>query len=114
MGVAHGESIIPILNRCIDLFHQQGLPIFATRDWAPHRSLLVPDSGRTLATALHRGDGGRATALDDRGLEAIVLVDAVRAIDAQRSDGERTRAELRGRGVELRCAAEICGAVPGA
>ena len=33
LGIAHGESIIPILNHCIDAVYQQGLPIFATRDW---------------------------------------------------------------------------------
>jgi nicotinamidase/pyrazinamidase len=52
----------------------------------------------------------RATALDalDRGLEVIVLSDAVRAVDAQPGDGERALGELRTRGALLRHADEVC------
>jgi nicotinamidase/pyrazinamidase len=35
LAVPAGNEIIPVLNRYIALFHAQGLPIFATRDWHP-------------------------------------------------------------------------------
>lgn len=45
----------------------------------------------------------RATALDAlaAGFAVVVLADAVRAVDVQPGDGERSLAELRARGVEL-------------
>jgi nicotinamidase/pyrazinamidase len=35
LGVAHGEEVVPALNRYLDLFHKQTLPVYATRDWHP-------------------------------------------------------------------------------
>jgi nicotinamidase/pyrazinamidase len=35
LGVPHGDEVIPVLNRYIDLFLTKGLPIIATRDWHP-------------------------------------------------------------------------------
>jgi nicotinamidase/pyrazinamidase len=35
LGVPGGDEVIPVLNRYIALFHERGLPIFATRDWHP-------------------------------------------------------------------------------
>ena len=35
LAVPHGDEVIPILNRYINLFHSKELPIFATRDWHP-------------------------------------------------------------------------------
>lgn len=35
LAVPDGDQVVPVLNRCIELFQQQQLPIFATRDWHP-------------------------------------------------------------------------------
>jgi len=35
LGVAHGDEIIPALNRCIALFAAKNLPVYASRDWHP-------------------------------------------------------------------------------
>jgi nicotinamidase/pyrazinamidase len=35
LAVPDATKIIPVLNRYIALFHNKGLPIFATRDWHP-------------------------------------------------------------------------------
>jgi len=35
LAVPDGEAVIPILNRYLEHFSKQGLPIFATRDWHP-------------------------------------------------------------------------------
>jgi nicotinamidase/pyrazinamidase len=151
LGVAQCESTIPMLNRCIDVFRQQGLPIFATRDWHPadHCSFraaggpwpphcIAGTTGAEFAADLRLPPETRviskATSSDteayssfrgtDLGAELRasgckrVLIGGlatdycVRAVDAQRGDGERVLAELRARGVELRCAAEICRPEP--
>jgi nicotinamidase/pyrazinamidase len=35
LAVPHGDEVVPILNRYIELFQSRRLPIFATRDWHP-------------------------------------------------------------------------------
>jgi nicotinamidase/pyrazinamidase len=35
LAVAHGDTVVPALNRYLDVFHAHGLPIYATRDWHP-------------------------------------------------------------------------------
>jgi nicotinamidase/pyrazinamidase len=35
LGVQEGHKIIPILNRYIEFFEKENLPIFVTRDWHP-------------------------------------------------------------------------------
>lgn len=43
LGVAGGQAVIPVLNRCSDACMRHGLPIFASRDWHPpnHCSFLA-------------------------------------------------------------------------
>ncbi len=35
LAVPGGDAIIPVINRYIEIFRSEGLPIFATRDWHP-------------------------------------------------------------------------------
>ena len=35
LGVKRGDEIIPALNRCLALFSEKKLPVFASRDWHP-------------------------------------------------------------------------------
>ena len=35
LAVPNGDEVIPVVNDYINLFQQQNLPIFATRDWHP-------------------------------------------------------------------------------
>ncbi len=37
LAVPHGDEVVPALNRTIDAFIAQGLPVYATRDWHPQR-----------------------------------------------------------------------------
>ena len=37
LAVAGGDEVVPVLNRYVDAFQAQGLPVFATRDWHPLR-----------------------------------------------------------------------------
>ncbi|MEN6372007.1 MAG: isochorismatase family protein [Armatimonadota bacterium] len=36
LAVAEGDNVVSPLNRYIELFRDQGLPIYATRDWHPN------------------------------------------------------------------------------
>lgn len=35
LAVPMGDTIIPVINRYLKLFHDHGLPVFASRDWHP-------------------------------------------------------------------------------
>lgn len=35
LGVPDGDAVVPVMNRYMEQFRQQGLPIYATRDWHP-------------------------------------------------------------------------------
>jgi nicotinamidase/pyrazinamidase len=35
LAVAGGDTIIPLINRYVELFRQKDLPVYATRDWHP-------------------------------------------------------------------------------
>lgn len=45
LAVPHGDEVIPVLNRYLDLFEQRGLPIFATRDWHPENHCSFQQQG---------------------------------------------------------------------
>lgn len=35
LAVPDGDAVVPVLNRCIALFSEKQLPVFASRDWHP-------------------------------------------------------------------------------
>lgn len=35
LGVPDGDAVVPVMNRYMEQFRHQGLPIYATRDWHP-------------------------------------------------------------------------------
>jgi nicotinamidase/pyrazinamidase len=35
LGVPRGDEVVPVIGRYLRLFHERGLPIYATRDWHP-------------------------------------------------------------------------------
>jgi nicotinamidase/pyrazinamidase len=45
LGVAHGDEVVPALNRYIERFASRGLPVFATRDWHPENHCSFSDQG---------------------------------------------------------------------
>lgn len=161
LGVPDGDAVVPILNRYIERFRAQALPIAFTRDWHPpdHCSFLpqggpwpphcVADSpGAAFAAALdipaeahivskatcreadaysgfegtHLADwlrqrcvrrvfvGGLATdycvqaTVRDAlaaGFEAVVLADAIRAVEVQAGDGARALTAMQDAGARF-------------
>jgi nicotinamidase/pyrazinamidase len=45
LGVPEGDQVVPVLNRYIERFGNEGLPIFATRDWHPERTTHFTTQG---------------------------------------------------------------------
>jgi len=46
LAVAHGDEVVPPLNKLIDDFLNRGLPVFETRDWHPAKTKhFVPYGG---------------------------------------------------------------------
>src|SRR3989338_7587370 len=37
LAVPRGDEVVPVLNRYLQIFTTQNLPVYATRDWHPER-----------------------------------------------------------------------------
>jgi nicotinamidase/pyrazinamidase len=47
LAVPRGDEVVPVLNRAIERFRSQGLPVIATRDWHPDRHCSYAEQGGT-------------------------------------------------------------------
>ncbi len=45
LAVPHGNEVVPVLNRYIELFERRRLPIIATRDWHPKNHCSFKNEG---------------------------------------------------------------------
>ena len=45
LPIAHGDEVVPVLNRYIADFVRRGLPVFATRDWHPPNHCSFREQG---------------------------------------------------------------------
>jgi len=45
LAVPGGDEIVPVIKRYIELFHSNGLPVYATRDWHPKNHCLFEEQG---------------------------------------------------------------------
>ena len=45
LGIAEGDSIIPVLNKYIKIFSAVKLPVFASRDWHPKKTAHFKEFG---------------------------------------------------------------------
>lgn len=64
LAVPHGDEIIPVLNRYINLFHSKELPIFATRDWHPEKHCSFVEQGGPWPIHCVAGTSGAAFSPD--------------------------------------------------
>lgn len=60
LAVPEGDRIVPTVNRYIDLFRAAGLPVFATRDWHPERTIHFTDLGGKWPPHCIQGTRGAA------------------------------------------------------
>ena len=63
LAVPDGDAVVPVINQYLEIFHSQGLPIFATRDWHPsdHCSFQV-QGGIWPSHCVSDTDGARFSA----------------------------------------------------
>jgi nicotinamidase/pyrazinamidase len=73
LGVPDGDAVVPALNRYIELFAEQGLPIFASRDWHPADHCSFREQGGPWPSHCVAGTEGALFAPDLR-LPASVRV----------------------------------------
>lgn len=103
LAVAHGDEVVPVLNRYIALFSSRALPIVATRDWHPEDHCSFKAQGGIWPPHCVAGtDGARfapGLALPDK---AIVISKAdTRDRDAYSGfEGTDLAERLRGLGVQ--------------
>jgi len=45
LAVPHGDEVVPVLNRYLDIFAMQNLPVYATRDWHPEHHCSFREQG---------------------------------------------------------------------
>lgn len=45
LPVAGGDYVVPMLNKYIELFRAAGMPLFATRDWHPEKTIHFREFG---------------------------------------------------------------------
>jgi len=45
LAVPHGDEVVPVLNRYLDIFTARKLPVFATRDWHPEHHCSFRERG---------------------------------------------------------------------
>jgi nicotinamidase/pyrazinamidase len=102
LGVASGHEVVAPINHLIELFREQGLPIFASRDWHPQDHISFKDQGGPWPPHCVAGSPGAAftaeLAMPD---DAIVISKAdTAAVDAYSAfAGTTLAAQLRARGV---------------
>jgi nicotinamidase-related amidase len=60
LPVSAGDSVVPVLNRYIDLFWRSNAPIFATRDWHPENHLSFKERGGPWPPHCVQGTKGAA------------------------------------------------------
>ena len=74
LAVAHGDEVVPPLNKLIAEFLQRGNPVFKTRDWHPPKTKHFSDFGGTWPVHCVQGTKGaefHADLTDDARIQII-------------------------------------------
>jgi nicotinamidase/pyrazinamidase len=74
LAVAHGDEVVPPLNKLIAEFLQRGDPVFKTRDWHPPKTKHFADFGGTWPVHCVQGTKGaefHADLTDDPRIQII-------------------------------------------
>ncbi|WP_182988474.1 MULTISPECIES: nicotinamidase [unclassified Massilia] len=109
LGVPRGDEVIEPITRLINLFRQQGLPIYASRDWHPENHVSFAERGGPWPPHCVAGTAGAAFSdrLDFPPETVIVSKADTADADAYSAfNGTGLAAKLRERGVER---VVVCG-----
>ena len=107
LSVPDGDKVIPVLNRVIERFRAEGLPIYASRDWHPPDTRHFKPHGGPWPVHCVAGTEGAAFHPDLRLPQDVTVVskgqdrndDGYSAFEATTADGRTLANELRRRGV---------------
>lgn len=102
LGVTGGNEVVPVLNRYIEQFRQNGLPVFATRDWHPPDHCSFSAQGGPWPPHCIRDTRGAAFASDLRLPDNAIIISKARNPDQDAYsgfDGTELAAQLRQLGV---------------
>lgn len=58
LAVPYGDKIVPVINKYIDIFAKKELPVFATRDWHPKKTMHFKKFGGYWPVHCVRGTKG--------------------------------------------------------
>ena len=108
LPVTEGDRVIPVLNRCIDMFTKAQLPVVATRDWHPEKTSHFKNFGGAWPRHCVQGTKGAEFHADLKVNERVLVVskgmradeDCYSGFDAIDEFGNRLADILRRLGVE--------------
>lgn len=109
LPVAHGDAILPTVNRALRVFSQAGLPVFVTRDWHPADHCSFATRGGLWPDHCVKGTAGAELHPDLELPPIFTVVQKATASDREAySDFEGTRLDevLRAHGIER---VVVCG-----
>jgi nicotinamidase/pyrazinamidase len=102
LGVTEGDQVVPVINRCIERFRREGLPVVASRDWHPPDHCSFQAQGGPWPPHCVAGTDGALFAADLRLPDGVMLVSKATTTDKDAYsafEGTRLAADLRARGV---------------
>jgi nicotinamidase/pyrazinamidase len=108
LAVAGGDEVIPVLNCAIARFSDAGLPIFATRDWHPEKTIHFKTQGGIWPAHCVQGTTGAEFHADLKLSDDTVVVskgmaaedDSYSGFDATDMSGTSLAELLREKGIE--------------
>ncbi len=98
LAVPQGDAVVPVVNRCIDLFSRENLPIIASRDWHPVKTCHFREFGGLWPPHCVQVTPGARFHPDLHLPEGAVIVS--KGMDPERNDYSAFRA-MDPRGMEL-------------
>lgn len=96
LPVPRGDEVVPLLNRYIDAFMSQGLPVFATRDWHPSQHCSFHAQGGAWPPHCIAGTHGAAFAA------ALGLPQAAATISKATTDNQEAYSGFQGTDLDRR------------
>jgi nicotinamidase/pyrazinamidase len=87
LAVKDGDQVVPVLNRYIEKFSRAGLPIFATRDWHPQKTIHFNTYGGQWPPHCIQGTTGAEFRADLALPQDVVIVSAGMAPDEEGYSG---------------------------
>jgi len=87
LAVPHGDEVVPVLNRYLETFAEQNLPVYATRDWHPPRHCSFREQGGPWPPHCIAGTNGAAFAAALQLPPAAVIISKATTVEQDAYSG---------------------------